>query len=49
VLKSYFKGNSYLIEAALSGQTIFFENASALETNEIVGIKVSEAIITRRS
>ncbi|SDR88082.1 ABC-type Fe3+/spermidine/putrescine transport systems, ATPase components [Gillisia sp. Hel1_33_143] len=49
VLKSYFKGNAYLIKAALSGQTIFFENASALEINEIVGIKVSEAIITKRS
>ncbi|WP_034887083.1 ABC transporter ATP-binding protein [Gillisia sp. Hel_I_29] len=49
VLKSYFKGNAYLIKVALSGQTIFFENASALETNEIVGIKVSEAIIAKRS
>ena len=49
VLKSYFKGNAYLIKADLSGQTIFFENTSALETNEIVGIKVSEAIITKRS
>jgi len=49
VLKCYFKGNAYLIKADLSGQTIFFENASALEIDKMVGIKVSEAIITKRS
>ncbi len=49
VLKCYFKGNSYLIKADLSGETIFFENASALEIDKMVGIKVSEAIITKRS
>lgn len=49
VLKSYFKGNSYLIKVALSGQTIFFENAEELEVNKMAGIKVSEAIIAKRS
>jgi len=49
VLKSYFKGNAYLIKADLSGQTIFFENAEELEVNKMAGIKVSEAIIAKRS
>ena len=39
VIKSYFKGKSYLIEAKLNEKTIFFENDKELDKASIVCIK----------
>jgi len=36
IRQSYFKGNGYLVEANFSNQTVFFENAFALEKEEWV-------------
>tara|TARA_R110002049_G_scaffold143633_3_gene305833 strand:+ start:8571 stop:9482 length:912 start_codon:yes stop_codon:yes gene_type:complete len=40
VIRSYFKGNYYLIEASINGSTLFFENNSKLEKNTIVSLKI---------
>ena len=44
VIKSYFKGNHYLIEAVLKKTTIFFEHTVALKENEFVVIEINTAI-----
>jgi len=36
VIKSYFKGNYYLIEADLDGEVVFFENNESIKENQIV-------------
>ncbi|OUS01551.1 ABC transporter ATP-binding protein [Flavobacteriales bacterium 33_180_T64] len=36
VIRSYFKGNYYLIEAVLNNQNVFFENETKLENNQKV-------------
>lgn len=40
VRQSFFKGNYYLIEAVLNGNSIFFENSTALKENITIGLKV---------
>ncbi|MEM6515181.1 MAG: ABC transporter ATP-binding protein [Bacteroidota bacterium] len=43
VLKSYFKGNHYLIEASnTKNEKLFFENETALKSGETVFLKVSK-------
>jgi len=41
VIKSYFKGNCYLIEANLNGENIFFEHQIQLEKNILVYLKIN--------
>ncbi|WP_445957840.1 ABC transporter ATP-binding protein [Yeosuana sp.] len=41
VIKSYFKGNCYLIEANFNGENIFFEHQIQLEKNILVYLKIN--------
>ncbi len=47
VKNSYFIGSHYLIEAVFNNAIIFFEHSSALYAPEIIGIKVSEKVLSR--
>ncbi|UGS24264.1 ABC transporter ATP-binding protein [Flavobacterium channae] len=40
VLNAYFRGSHYLIEASFENQTLFFENEVALQSGEIVCLKI---------
>lgn len=48
VKNSYFNGSHYLIEAILDDTVIFFDHPIKLTASEIVGITISEEIITNR-
>jgi len=41
VIKSYFKGNHYLIEADLDGEIVFFESTFQINENSTVYLTVS--------
>jgi len=41
VVNSYFKGNSYLIEAKFKDKTIFFEHSTKVNSNQEVFIKIN--------
>ncbi|WP_298262784.1 ABC transporter ATP-binding protein [uncultured Lutibacter sp.] len=41
VVSSYFKGNSYLIEAKFKDKTIFFEHSTKVNSNQEVFIKIN--------
>ena len=41
VISSYFKGNSYLIEAKFKDKTIFFEHSTKVNSNQEVFIKIN--------
>ena len=41
VIKSYFKGNYYLIEANLDGNKVFFEHPGELENQEIIYLEIN--------
>ncbi|MDT0676364.1 ABC transporter ATP-binding protein [Autumnicola musiva] len=49
VRNSYFQGSTWLIEAKLSGQYIFFEHSSKLQKGRSVGLKISKELIKSRS
>lgn len=49
VKKSFFRGNSFLIEAALGKRTILLENPSKVEPEQQIYIKVSPGIIKMRA
>ena len=40
VLNAYFRGSHYLIEASFNNQTLFFEHEVALQTGEMVYLKI---------
>mgnify|MGYP000285910988 FL=1 len=40
VLKSYFKGSHYLVEAEAQGQKIYFNTAEALKKDSLVYLKL---------
>lgn len=42
VIKSYFKGNYYLIEAELNGENIFFESSQKLNSQDAVCLEISK-------
>ena len=42
VIKSYFKGNFYLIEANFKGKTMFFNNSFSLENGAVLYLKSSK-------
>jgi len=42
VIKSYYKGSFYLIEALYNKQTIFFEHNTALKNELVVYLKITE-------
>lgn len=42
VIKSFFKGNYYLIEADCNGTIVFFENLSELKKNTIASLEIVE-------
>nr|WP_321245430.1 ABC transporter ATP-binding protein [uncultured Psychroserpens sp.] len=42
VITSYFRGNSYLIEADLNGNSVFFENDLHIKKDELVYLKASD-------
>ncbi len=48
VLKSWFRGDSYQIEADLNGKIIFFKSLKALPKDKIVGISVNKKLIKER-
>lgn len=48
VEESFFKGNVWLIQAKLNGQSIFFENPEELGKAKKVGLKVDEELLKRR-
>lgn len=42
VIRSYFKGNYYLVEADLDGENVFFINDQQFKKNEIIYLKIIE-------
>ncbi|WP_452230491.1 ABC transporter ATP-binding protein [Lacinutrix sp. MEBiC02404] len=44
VIKSYFKGNYYLVEADLDGSNVFFQHKSPLETNSELFLRIENAV-----
>jgi len=49
VLKSYFKGGSFLVKADLNGEIIYFEHLLELVEGEIVAVEISEQLINSRT
>ncbi len=47
VKNSYFNGGYYLIEAILDSTIIFFKHDTALHTSEIIGVQVTEEVLSR--
>jgi ABC-type Fe3+/spermidine/putrescine transport system ATPase subunit len=48
VLASYFKGDTFLIKAALKKQIIYFENSEEIQVGEIVNLAVDKNLIASR-
>lgn len=48
VLKTYFKGENYLIQASLNGEEILVESKRNFQLGETIGINVSEKLIEQR-
>ena len=48
VLKTYFKGESFLIHAKLNGEDILIENPENIDSGEEIGISVSKDLIEKR-
>ncbi|PKD21703.1 ABC transporter ATP-binding protein [Salegentibacter salinarum] len=48
VIKSWFKGGTWLIEAELSGKTFYFNHSQALKGEKKINLKVSEKLIESR-
>lgn len=48
VIKSYFKGRNFLVNAALNGEIIYFEHLLELGEGEIVSVDVSGELINSR-
>jgi len=48
VKDSYFKGPSFLMKADLDGETIFFENKTALPYDQKISLKIDDKIIAMR-
>ena len=48
VIKTYFKGENYLIEANLNGEKILLENKEEVIPGEKIHLKVSESLISQR-
>ena len=48
VKKSWFKGETWLIEANLNGKIIYFNHSKALKEGKKISLKVSEKLIKSR-
>ena len=48
VIKTYFKGENYLIEANLNGEKVLLENKEEVIPGEKIHLKVSESLISQR-
>ena len=48
VKNSYFKGETFLIEAKLNGENILLEHQKELEPGKEIGLKISEKLIEKR-
>jgi iron(III) transport system ATP-binding protein len=48
VVKSYFKGETYLIKADLKGEEILLEDAKDYENGEIISLEFPEALVNKR-
>jgi len=48
VIKSWFKGETWLIEADLNGKTIYFDNSKALKEGKKINLKTSKKLIEAR-
>ncbi len=48
VLKSYFKGENFLIKATLNGEIIYFDYSKELAEGDTVAVKISEQLFNSR-
>lgn len=48
VNQSFFKGSSFLIQAELNGQKLFFEHLEDIPSGKEIGLKISEELIKSR-
>ncbi|MDX1720698.1 MAG: ABC transporter ATP-binding protein, partial [Salegentibacter mishustinae] len=48
VKKSWFKGETWLIEASLNGKTVYFNHSQELKEGKKINLKVSKKLIESR-